>query len=398
MQRQRTSFYVVIGLVCFLLGGLAVSVLIKQPLLADVAQPDSLVQNYDSIDDSPRTSVPLWSDTFANIAEQVSPAVVYISTEFPEEQRQQSIFDNFWMPFFSIPELKTQRAPRLGTGFIINDEGYILTNQHVVGDKGDKQTITVTLSTPEFQGQLPAVLVGSDWTLDLAVIKIEKPEALDKLPSIPLGDSSDTRQGDWVMAIGNPYGDALDHTLTVGVISAKGRSIQIQDTETNKVRTYRELMQTDASINPGNSGGPLINVWGEVIGINTAIHSAAQGIGFAIPVNKAKDVLDMLITDGKVTRAWLGVTLVNITQEIADWASLTDTDGVMVFDVVRGSPAAKAGLQVYDIIRRIDDIPITSDQDLVDTIAKMKPGDKIMVAIVRQGKGMLIPVTLEETQ
>ena len=184
----------------------------------------------------------------------------------------------------------------------------------------------------------------------------------------------------------------------MGVISAKGRSIQIQDSDTNQTRTYRELMQTDASINPGNSGGPLINVWGEVIGINTAIHSTAQGIGFAIPINTAKDVLDMLINEGKVTRAWLGIQVASLTQDIANWLGTDVTEGAVIATVFRNSPADKAGLKVYDVIRRIDDTPITSHDDVVNYIAKKRPGDKVILVIERQGTPMLVTVTLEEAQ
>lgn len=397
-MQTRKSFFLVIALVSFLLGGLAFSVLVREPLLAEYGRNDVSHAASEQSADTDRAGIPLWSDTFANIAERVSPAVVYISVEFPREEPQWSIYDQFWFPFFSIPQQNPQRQPRLGTGFIINEEGYILTNQHVVGNKGDNQKITVTLSTPEFKGEIPAELVGSDWTLDLAVLKIEKPKELDKLPTIPLGDSSATRQGDWVIAIGNPYGEVFDHTLTVGVISAKGRSIQIQDSDTNQTRTYRELMQTDASINPGNSGGPLINLWGEVIGINTAIHSTAQGIGFAIPINTAKDVLDMLINEGKVTRAWLGIQVASLTQDIANWLGTDVTEGAVIATVFRNSPADKAGLKVYDVIRRIDDTPITSHDDVVNYIAKKRPGDKAILVIERQGTPMLVTVTLEEAQ
>src|SRR5690606_37595986 len=218
----------------------------------------------------------------ADIAERVTPAVRRIEAEWPVPERQaRNPFANdpFFRDFFWFsPWPDTPRTPQVqrGTGFIISEEGYILTNQHVVGNPGEDQKITVKLNTPQFQGEVEAELVGADYRLDLAVLKIEKPEGLDKLPTVPLGDSDASRPGEWVIAIGNPYGERYEHTVTVGVLSAKGREIQIYDRDQRQWKTYTNLMQTDAAINPGNSGGPLINIRGEVIGINTAVNAAAQ--------------------------------------------------------------------------------------------------------------------------
>ncbi len=183
----------------------------------------------------------------------------------------------------------------------------------MVGNPGEDQKITVKLNTPKFQGEVEAELVGADYRLDLAVLKIEKPEGLDQLPTVPLGDSDASRPGEWVIAIGNPYGERYEHTVTVGVLSAKGREIQIYDPDQRQWKTYTNLMQTDAAINPGNSGGPLINIKGEVIGINTAVNAAAQGIGFAIPINTALEVKEELITTGRIRRAYMGVSLTDVT-------------------------------------------------------------------------------------
>lgn len=222
------------------------------------------------------------SSAIAEIVEKTGPAVVKIETYVSTKSRQNTYFDDpFYREFFGqfdyTPEQKVQQG--IGSGFIISADGYILTNEHVISNAQEIQVSVVGISKP-----LTARVIGVDEELDLAVLKID---AGKKLPTIKLGDSNDVDVGNWVIAIGNPY--SLDHTVTVGVISAKGRPVTVQD------RNYRNLLQTDASINPGNSGGPLLNLQGEVIGINTAVGSSAQGIGFAIPSDTVKSVLDELI-------------------------------------------------------------------------------------------------------
>ena len=320
----------------------------------------------------------------ADIAERVTPAVVYIEAEWPAPERQVRnpiANDPFFRDLFWFsPWPQTPQGPTIqrGSGFIISEDGYILTNQHVVGNPGDNQKITVKLHTPNFQGSVEATLVGADYRLDLAVLKIDKPDGLDKLPTIPLGDSDKSRPGEWVIAIGNPYGERYEHTVTVGVLSAKGREIQIYDSDQRQWKVYTNLMQTDAAINPGNSGGPLINIRGEVIGINTAVNASAQGIGFAIPINTALEVKEQLITEGRIRRAFLGVTMQGLDQ-LSDRAKyllgLDITEGAMIARVEPGSAAAEAGLQVYDVITRIDDTPITKPDDVTNEISKRKPGD-----------------------
>lgn len=337
----------------------------------------------------------------ADIAEETSPAIVYIHVEWPEQMEQpqdpfQDFFDNWFFSPFPSPRGPARPRQSQGTGFIIDESGTILTNQHVVGNRGDGQTITVTINCSEYGGDYEAELVGSDATLDLAVLQIDR-EA--PCPTVILGDSDATRPGEWVIAIGNPYGRQFDNTVTVGVLSAKGREINIRSPETGTVQVYRNLMQTDAAINRGNSGGPLLNIRGEVIGINTAVHAQAQGIGFAIPINVAKEVLDELIETGGVEhdlpeRAWLGIWYNRVTQEVAEFLDLPDTRGVIIADVLDGSPAHEAGLQAFDVIRRIDKTDILEEQDLADFIREKSPGDEIMLTIMREGRTEFIRVVL----
>ncbi len=347
----------------------------------------------------------------ANIVKEVTPAVVYITTEWPVPEATNSqglrntdrlfrdLLGRDWFFYFG-PEAPGQRQRiKRGSGFIISQDGYILTNQHVVGMPGEGQSIRVKIATEDFTGEVEARLLGADQELDLAVLKIDKPEELAKLPVIPLGDSDGSMVGEWVIAIGNPYGEALEHTVTVGVLSAKGREISIYDEEQNLQRRYANLMQTDAAINPGNSGGPLLDLNGRVIGINTAVNLSAQGIGFAIPINAAIAIKDELIEKGKVLRPWLGVSITEVTDELAEAWKLDDKNGVVIVEVFENASAHKAGIKDYEIILKIDDIDITNSQQLVDTIRSYKPGDMVILKLLdpRNGKRIrLVPVTLGE--
>ncbi|MEW6046202.1 MAG: trypsin-like peptidase domain-containing protein [Bacillota bacterium] len=330
----------------------------------------------------------------ADIAEQVSPAVVFVSVKFPRptETARDPFFEFFFGP---MPSPEQTSA---GTGFIISEDGYILTNQHVVGNVGDNQKITVKLSLPDFSAEVPAQMVGSNYALDLAILKIPKPRGLDKLPVAKLGDSDRTRPGEWVIAIGNPYGEKLEHTVTVGVVSAKGRSIRVYDRDVGRYRSYQNLLQTDAAINPGNSGGPLVNIRGEVIGINTAVNTEGQNIGFAIPVNEAKRVLEDLISQaGKPSaRPYIGVTLEEIDSRLARYLGLPDTNGALISTVQRGSPADKAGLRVYDVIRRMGEQEITSVDDVFNALDRYRPGDEVLFQIFRDGRILTVPVKMGE--
>jgi len=348
--------------VLFLLGMLAVSV----PLEALAAT----------------SSDPFTGNPIAKIAQNASPAVVNIDTEtlvrqpvfpFIDDPFFRQFFGEEWRRFTQVIPMKGK-----GSGFIVSKEGHVLTNNHVV-EGADK--ITVTLSDGR---QFDAKIVGRDPTFDLAVIKITASD----LPVLSLGDSDAIQVGEWVVAIGNPFG--LEHTVTVGVISAKNRSIRAGNL------SFDGFLQTDAAINPGNSGGPLLDLDGKVVGINTAIIPYAQGIGFAIPVNMAKSVMDDLVSYGRVRRGWLGVYLQPLTEDFAKAYGIKTDKGVVVADVVSGSPADKAGIKRGDVITSIDGAEIKDPQDLVFQIRKRMAGDKVNLEVVSQSGSRSVAVTLGE--
>lgn len=306
-------------------------------------------------------------NVFVEIADRVKPAVVNISAASASE---------------SIKRPETPRrppdSPGSGSGVIIDKKGYIVTNNHVVGDA---EKVEVRLSDKRrFTGKV----IGKDPDTDLAVIKVES-EA--DLPVVTLGDSSNLKVGQWVIAVGNPFG--LDRTVTVGVVSALGR-------ENVQLSRYEDFIQTDASINPGNSGGPLFNIAGEAIGINTAIINFAQGIGFAIPSNMVKQVVDQLILKGKVVRGWLGVGIQPVTEDLAIKFGVKEGDGVLVNEVFEGDPADKAGLQPGDIIVKVNGKPVDTPQTLSRLVAGLGPGKKAEVEVMRDGKKKTLTVELAE--
>ncbi|MCL6612093.1 MAG: trypsin-like peptidase domain-containing protein [Peptococcaceae bacterium] len=327
---------------------------------------------------------PVGTGLIADIVDKTSPAVVMIETTIESRGRFIDPFfnDPFFRQFFGnrIPDTGPRYTTGMGSGFIISKDGYILTNEHVISGA---TKIEVTMAGRD--KPVPATLVGSDFELDLAVLKIN---AGNDLPYLELGDSDNVRVGEWAIAIGNPQG--LDHTVTVGVISAKGRPITVQD------RQYKNLLQTDASINPGNSGGPLLNTRGQVIGINTAVSASAQGIGFAIPTSTVKPVLDSLINQGKITRPWLGVYIQSLNKEIAQSLKLDRSEGAVVTSVVEGGPADNAGITHGDVIVEINNNKVANAGDLTDLVGKMQPGQKAVVGIYRGGKKMSIDVTIGE--
>jgi len=323
-------------------------------------------------------------DTIPDIVSSVSPAVVRIDTTEQSSGNNVDPFfnDPFFRQFFGNQNLvpSQPRVSRgLGSGFIVSTDGYILTNEHVISGADE---IEVTLAGHD--KPYPAQKIGSDHDLDLAVLKID---AGGELPTVSLGDSDSIRVGDWVIAIGNPYG--LDHTVTVGVISAKGRPIALQD------RQYKNLLQTDASINPGNSGGPLLNLNGEVVGINTAINAEAQGIGFAIPCSTVKAVFDDLVNKGGVTHPWLGVYLQSVTSEVAQYFNLKDLNGAMIAQVVGGGPAAKAGLQRGDVITGYNGSKVSSPDELSELVNGTGVGSQVEINFIRGGNSMSVTATIE---
>ena len=307
----------------------------------------------------------------AEVVDKTAPSVVKIETVVKSTINYDPFLnDPFFRKFFGdqLPDSsRTEVKTGLGSGFIASEDGYIITNHHVIEGADE---INVVLSTNK---TYPAELIASDEELDLAVIKIDADE---KLQSLTFGDSDDTRVGDWVIAIGNPYG--LDHTVTVGVISAKGRPVTIED------QRFQNLLQTDASINPGNSGGPLIDLNGQVIGVNTAINADAQGIGFAIPSSTVVSVYNQLITNGKVEHPYIGVSIL----------PTEDENGIIVAGVAEGSPAQQAGLIRGDIILEFNNQTISDPQQLVDAVAQTQPGDKVVVSISRGGETQNIDIII----
>ena len=322
---------------------------------------------------------------FVSLAEQLKPAVVNIGTAktvkpkapiYPGPQGPGGdMFEEFFERFFRNAPQSPHKQRSLGSGFIISQDGYILTNDHVV-DGADE--IKVKLSDGrEFTGEIR----GLDPKLDLALIKID---AGEDLPVARLGDSEEIKVGEWVMAIGNPFG--LEQTVTVGIVSAKGRVIG--------AGPYDDFIQTDASINPGNSGGPLFNMQGEVIGINTAIVAQGQGIGFAIPVDMAKQIIPQLRDEGRVTRGWLGVTVQALNKELAESFDLDTTHGALVNEVIEDSPADKAGLKRGDIIVEYDGKQVDELNDLPRLVAATPVDETVKVKVFRDGKERTIKVKI----
>ena len=319
--------------------------------------------------------------TIAEIVKNTGPAVVKVSVEKEAASRYSHPFANdpFFRYFFGGNDEQPRMETGLGSGFIISSDGYILTNEHVVSG-ADKITVTVQEGEKQYQARQ----VGGDYDLDLAVLKIE---AGNDLPFLKLGDSEKIEVGNWVVAIGNPFG--FDHTVTVGVISAKGRPVPVER------RYYKNLLQTDAAINPGNSGGPLLNLAGEVVGINTAV-AQAQGIGFAIPTSTVQEVLDELMNKGKVIRPYLGIQMHNITPDLADYFGLKNTDGIIVMGVLEGSPAERAGLRQGDIILQMDKKPVANPEELANRIKEAEIGQKILLMVYRDGEPAYVTVKVGE--
>ena len=333
---------------------------------------------------------PVGTNLIVEIAKNQNPAVVFVTskTKFQPAKGKTSPNRNPFGQFgpFGGPGHPQPPAPGggSGTGFIIDKEGYILTNHHVV-DNAD--IIKITLDNEK---EFEAELIGSDSKTDIALLKIIKQTGdISDFPYLTLGNSESVEVGEWVVAIGNPFG--LDHTVTTGVVSAKARNIG--------AGPYDEFIQTDASINPGNSGGPLLNMSGEVIGINTAIFSRTGGnvgIGFTIPINMASDILEELKKDGKVTRGWLGVMIQKITPELAETFKLSDSHGALVNNVVPNGPAAKGGLKRGDVIIKFNGKEIVSLESLPKQVAAVEPGKSVKVEIVRDGNKKLLDVTIDK--
>jgi len=339
------------------------------------------------------TAVKVIPENFSDLAERARPGVVNIRTVkklkgggpvfrhfFGNPFDDRNPFEDYFRPSPKGGPEGDFKQQSLGSGFIIAREGYIVTNNHVIENADE---IKVKLANGK---AFNAEVVGRDPKTDLALIKID---GSNDLKPLPMGDSNALRVGTWVLAIGSPFG--LEQTVTAGIVSAKGRVIG--------AGLYDDFIQTDASINPGNSGGPLLNTKGEVVGINTAIMSRGggnDGVGFAIPVNLAKGIIEQLKNEGRVTRAWLGVGIQDLTPELADYYHVKEQKGALVTQVYEGDPAGKAGIKTGDIIVEVDGKKVSSSRDLSRTIANAPVGAQIPITILRDGQEKTFPVELTE--
>ena len=316
---------------------------------------------------------------------KASPAVVNISSEIVTRtgspfRGMNPFFDDFFRDFFGDVPAPERREKSLGSGVIIRPDGTILTNEHVIDNAS---RIVVTRASGE---EYEARLVGADSRTDLAVLKVD---AEGELPHIQMGESADLMIGETVIAIGNPFG--LSHTVTTGVVSALNRTIRGAND-----RVYTDFIQTDASINPGNSGGPLLNIRGELIGVNSAIYQKAEGIGFAIPIDKARRIVDNLITYGKVHRAWLGVHVQDMTPELARHFGTLGKGGVLVTRVFEGSPGQEAGLARGDVLLSLDGTPLKDRDGFFERLAGYTAGSRIRMQVVREEKELTVTVLARE--
>lgn len=359
-------------------------VYVNGQVMPEKAALDALKQNIKNVAFS--SSLP----SFSQLVNHVKPSIVNISTTTvitgpdlqdrfggPMNPFKDFFGDDFFEKFFGNAPRREHKQKSLGSGFIIDKEGYILTNNHVV-EKAS--SIKVKLSDEK---EYEAKIIGRDAKTDIALIKINVNHAL---PSATFGDSDTLEVGDWVVAIGNPFG--LEHTVTAGIVSAKGRVIG--------AGPYDDFIQTDASINPGNSGGPLLNLKGEVVGINTAIVSGGQGIGFAIPISVVRELLPQLKSKGKIVRGWLGVVIQKITPEIAKTFNLKEAEGALVSDVTENGPAEKAGIKRGDVIISFNGKKIKDNETLPRLVAATEIGKKVRVEIIRDGKTVAFDVIIGE--
>jgi serine protease Do len=385
-ENQRRKTFMMFLLAC-LIGFFIVSVVevLRSSLVPSGPGPDVQQASATTPTDGSRPSV-----SFADLVERLKPTVVNISTTktirsgdmrspFGGGSHFDRYFggDDFFERFFGDTPRREFKQRSLGSGFIISADGYIFTNNHVI-ERADK--ILVKLSDGR---EYKADVIGRDAKTDLALIKI-KPG--NSLPVVEIGDSEKLRVGEWVVAIGNPFG--LEQTVTAGIVSAKGRVIG--------AGPYDNFIQTDASINPGNSGGPLFNMEGKVIGVNTAIVAQGQGIGFAIPISMAKNILPDLKSKGKVTRGWMGISVQDVTDDIAKNLKLSQRSGALISEVFKGDPADQAGLRPGDVILEINEKSIKDTHQLLILIASFHIGDKVRVKVLRDGQEKTFHVTVAE--
>ncbi len=386
MNRRYTLLGIVLFLSAFALGGLlGLPPVVKQFSYA-MAAGRAQAAREELKGDKGEPSLTL-SHTFRNVSKAMAPAVVSVysvkkARSSPHIQRppfhgfEHSPFGEFFgndlfeKYFENRAPQRGQEQRGMGTGVIVNKDGYVLTNNHVI-DGADEVSLKLSSGAT-----LKAKVIGTDPKTDLAVLKVSGKD----LVAAPLGDSDSLDVGDWVLAMGNPFG--LSHTVTAGIVSAKGRAdVGIAD--------YEDFIQTDAAINPGNSGGPLVNMKGEVVGINTAIATKTggyMGIGFAIPINMAKSIMDSLISNGKVERGWMGVMIQNLNEDLAQSFGVQSTEGVLIGDVTPDGPAQKAGLEAGDILISFDGQKMKDMAQLRNTVAGTPPGKTVKIEVIRSGK------------
>jgi serine protease Do len=335
----------------------------------------------------PGSAQPTTYPDFAALADKVVPSVISVYTtdivsgrDLRRYHRNMDPFDFFFGPRGIDPDQwGPQKREGAGSGFFIDERGLALTNNHVV-EGADKIQVQLADDT-----EYPAKIVGRDPATDVALIQVEGP---GPFPSLSLGDSHGLRVGEWVMAVGNPLN--MDHTVTVGVVSAKGRALGLAD------RSFENYVQTDAAINPGNSGGPLVNLQGQVVGINAAINIQGQNLGFAIPINTAKAILPQLEKTGKVVRGYLGVYITNITDKDQKSFNLPSRNGALVQDLEADGPADKAGLKPGDVIVAVNGATIKETRELIDRVSALPPGAKVKLDVLRDGQPQIITAELTE--
>ena len=386
MVRGKSVLFITTASIAAMIG--TVSVL---HMMAEVQVARALPQE-ESTADRPITSLRQLNDAFVDLAEMVNPTVVTVFTEKVLRVRESPSpffghpFNDFFGEFFQRPSQphardREFRQQGLGSGVVVSSDGYIITNNHVIAEA---DMINVRFMDGE---TLPAEIVGADEKTDIAVLKVEA----DDLPMIQIGDSDELRVGEMVLAIGSPLSPNLAHSVTSGIVSAKGRSnVGLAD--------YEDFIQTDAAINPGNSGGALINLDGELIGINTAIASRSggyQGIGFAVPSNMARNVMESLKEYGAVVRGWLGINIQDIDETIAAALDLESTEGALVADVTEDGPAARNGFERGDVVLALDGESIKNSTQLRNEVAARKPGSTATLQILREGKEMSLSVVLD---
>ncbi len=390
MQNQvKKSLVVLVAAFCGLVLGLAIAANFELVPFGRAENPNPTQSAVGGTAVQPSSDLESTSRAFVAIAKRVTPTVVSITSEKVVKVRNPlaDFFrqDDFFRRFFQDRGREREyRQQGLGSGVIVSEEGYILTNYHVIKEADEVDVV--------YDGKkYDAEIVGTDPATDLAVVKIEK----KGLPAITLGDSDKLEVGEWVLAIGSPFDLRLEHTVTSGIISAKGRSLNL-----SRDLTYQDFIQTDAAINPGNSGGALVNIRGELIGINTAIYAGNMGgnigIGFAIPINLAKRVMDDLITHGRVVRGYLGVYIETPDEEMSEALNLKDTKGAVIVEVQEGTPADRAGLKKLDVVIAVDGQKVEDQYDLTNIIGSYSPGSEIELKIIRDGKVKKVRVVLDE--